>query len=329
MIDSNKNDIIQWGSKYLASHGYKLKSNQPENVQLRPWSYVIRYNTSGGWIYLKQTPKLIALEPVITKILHDQFHAPVPEIIALNSELDCFLMNDAGSPLRAILKKQFDATLLCKAVDAFTATQVVVSHNTLTLINIGVPDFQLNKLSDLYAALVSKKEILRSDGLAEKEISELNSLVSTVSEVCKKLSYYAIPQTLVQPDFHDNNILIDGVSQKISIIDLGEIVISHPFFSLINLLNQIKKNHGLTEQDTAYQKIQDACFKNFIRFESKENILIIFELTTILFSIYSALAHYRLIEACDKAQLESYYGAGKLSSELRKFIKEAGNYAKN
>ena len=98
---------------------------------------------------------------------------------------------------------------------------------------------------------------------------------------------------------------------------MGEIVISHPFFSLINFLQQIKKHHGLTEQDIAYQYIKDACFKNFIRFESKENILTIFELAKILFPIYGALAHYRLIEACDKTQLESYYGTGKLSAELK------------
>ena len=159
-----------------------------------------------------------------------------------------------------------------------------------------------------------------ADGLTEIEIDKLHSLIPTVSQAFKKLSEYAVPQTLVQPDFHDNNTLINDESQEITIIDLGEIVISHPFFSLINFLNQIKKHHGLTEQDTAYQNIKDACFKNFIKFESKENILTVFELTKILLPIYSALAHYRLIEACDKTQLESYYGSGKLDAELKNFM---------
>src|SRR5579872_148306 len=100
-----KNKIAKWGLEYLSSHGYLLKNNEPENVQIRPWSYVIRYDTSEGFVYLKQTPKLIALEATITKILRDRFHAPVLEVITFNSELDCFLMKDAGNPLRAILKK--------------------------------------------------------------------------------------------------------------------------------------------------------------------------------------------------------------------------------
>lgn len=319
-MDLTKNEIIQWGLEYLSSHGYTIKNKHPENVQIRPWSYVIRYDTSAGWVYLKQTPKLIALEATITKILRDKFHAPVPEVIASNLELDCFLMKNAGTPLRSLLKKQFDEKLLFKTLDSFTEMQISVSANADTFINIGVPDYRLDKLPNLYKELISKKDVLIMDGLTEKEIDKLHSLIPSVSDLCKKLSAYAIPETLVQPDFHDNNTLIDDTSQKITIIDLGEIVISHPFFSLINFLQQIKKHHGLTEQEIAYQYIKDACFKNFIRFESKENILTIFELTKILLPIYGALAHYRLIEACDKTQLESHYGSGKLGAELKEFM---------
>ncbi len=57
-------------------------------------------------------------------------------------------------------------------------------------------------------------------------------LLPKASILCKKLSDYSIKQTIVQPDFNDNNTLIDNVS-NITTIDLGEIVISHPFFSLL------------------------------------------------------------------------------------------------
>ena len=64
--DNLSKEIIQWGCKYLSSHGYTLKSNLPENVQNTPWSYVVRFATSDGYIYLKHTPKLLALEAIIT-----------------------------------------------------------------------------------------------------------------------------------------------------------------------------------------------------------------------------------------------------------------------
>lgn len=228
-IHPNK-EIIQWGCQFLSSHGYKLKNNLPETVQDTPWSYVARFATSDGYIYLKHTPEQLALEATIIQTPRDQFHAPVPKIIAHNAELNCFLMKDAGQSLREILKKKFDMVLLHKAVNQFTLLQLAVADHVDVFLDIDVPDWRLDKLPDLYMQLLSQKDILIADGLSEIEISNLEALCPKVFNLCKKLSGYSIKQTIVQPDFNDNNTLIDDVSQDITIIDLGEIVISHPFF---------------------------------------------------------------------------------------------------
>jgi len=243
--DNLNKAIIQWGCKHLSSLGYTLKSNLPENMLNTPWSYVVRFETSDGYIYLKHTPELIALEATIIQILHDQFHASVPTVIAHNAELNCFLMKDAGRPLREILKQQFDAALLCKAIEKFTSLQLTVADHIKVFLDMGVPDWRLDKLPDLYKQLLLQSDLLIADGLSEKEISELERLLPKVSNLCKKLSDYSIKPSIVQPDFNDNNILIDDILKNITIIDLGEIAISHPFFSLLNCLRQIKKHHGL------------------------------------------------------------------------------------
>jgi len=79
--------------------------------------------------------------------------------------------------------------------------------------------------------LLSQKDVLMADGLTAAEINELEALLPMISSLCEKLSDYAIKQTIVQCDFHDNNILIGEKTKNITLIDLGEIVISHPFFS--------------------------------------------------------------------------------------------------
>ena len=311
--------IIQWGCKHLSSLGFTLKSNLPEKVQDTPWSYVVRFDTSDGYVYLKHTPELLALESSIIKILHDQFHAPVPEVIAHNEQLNCFLMKDAGSPLREILKVNFDAALICKAIDQFTLMQSASADHINIFLDIGVPDWRLDKLPDLYEQLLSQKEILIPDGLSESEISKLEFLRSTVSNLCEKLSEYSIKQTIVQCDFHDNNILINTVSQNLTFIDLGEIVISHPFFSLVGCLRQTKKHHGVTEQDDTYLRLMDTCLENYMKFESKNNLLDAFEVAHILWIIYEALAQYRLRIACCKKKVTSFQH-GKLSGSLKEFM---------
>lgn len=311
--------IIQWGRTYLLSHGYTLKSNLPENVKNTPWSYVIRYITTDGYIYLKHTPELLAFESAITKILHDQFHAFVPIIIAQNAELNCFLMKDAGKPLREILKQKFNTTLVCKAIDQFTLMQLTVADHVNIFLNIGVPDWRLDKLPDAYMQMLLQKDLLIADGLLEKEIRELEALLPMVSNLCKKLSDYSIKPSIVQPDFHDNNILITESSQNITFIDLGEIAISHPFFSLIGCLQQVKKHHGLTEEDDRYRQIMKACLKNFINFEPEKRLLDAFEIAHALHFFYGALCGYRLMAACDKARLMEFQ-PGKFSASLKEFI---------
>lgn len=319
--DNLNKEIIQWGCEYLSSHGYTLKSNLAENVQSTPWSYVVRFATTNGYIYLKHTPKLLALEGSIIQILHDHFHVSVPEIIAHNAELNCFLMKDAGRSLRDILQQEFDATLFCKAIDQFTSMQLAVADHVNVFLDIGVPDWRLDKLPDLYMRLLSHKEILIEDGLSEKEMSELEKLIPKVSNLCQRLSDYAIKPSIVQPDFNDNNTLIANVSRDITIIDLGEIAISHPFFSLINCLQQAIKHHGLTDKDDTYLQLMDACLKNYRIFESERHLLDAFAIARILFSIYGALGNHRLMIACNKASFtSSFQRHGRPSIPLKEFM---------
>ncbi|MBX3710194.1 MAG: aminoglycoside phosphotransferase family protein [Gammaproteobacteria bacterium] len=325
MVGNNDfdNEIIKWGSQYLLSHGYLLKSNLPEIIQNTPWSYVVRFATSDGYIYLKHTPELLALEATIIQVLHNQFHAHVPKIIEHNVELDCFLMKDAGKSLRVILKQKFDESLLCKAIDQFTSLQIAVSDHVDAFLNIGVPDWRLNKLPDLYKQLLSQKDMLIEDGLSAIEISKLEALFPTIFNLCKKLSAYSVKPSIVQPDFNDNNSCIDETLQEITLIDLGEIAISHPFFSLINFLHVIKKYHALTDENETYLLIKDACLKNFMKFEPSTSDA--FEIARILFFIYGALANYRLMMACGKSKLiSSFQRHGRPSMLLKELITVMG-----
>jgi len=168
--------------------------------------------------------------------------------------------------------------------------------------------------------MITQKDLLVTDGLSEIEISKLDTMLSKISNLCQKLSAYSIKQTIVQPDFSDNNILIDNISQKITIIDLGEITISHPFFSLFNCFRQIKKHYALTEKDDIYLRIKQACFKNYMKFfESKEHLLDAFTIAHTLWYVYEMLSQYRLMLACGTKRIMSFQ-QGKFSNTAKEFM---------
>lgn len=324
--DNNKIDseIISWAKEILKITDDKAFSGS-KIILKTPWSSVMAIQTGSEFVYLKHTPALIALESKIIQLLHDQFHAPVPTVIAHNPELHCFLMKDAGTSLRSILKKKFDADLLCKAIEQFTALQITVADHVDDFIDIGVPDWRLNKLPELYQQAISQRDLFIADGLSELEVNELEKLHPKITDLCEKLADYAIKQTIIQPDFNDNNTLISDNSQNITIIDLGEISISHPFFSLLNCLYQVRKHYALTECDHDYLKIKHACLKNYMKFESEKNVADALEIANVLWFVYGLLAHDRLIHACGQEQLLSFQ-RGKLSEMLKELIAVCNAY---
>ena len=70
--------------------------------------------------------------------------------------------------------------LLCKSIEQFTSIQLAVASNVDNFLDIGVPDWRLDKLPVLYQQLLSQKDLLMEDGLSEIERNELESLLPTI-----------------------------------------------------------------------------------------------------------------------------------------------------
>jgi hypothetical protein len=308
----NPTAILQWATDYLNSQDYKV-------VVETPWSQVIRFATSNGPVYLKQTPPALFLEPKIIQLLQGQFHANVPTVIASNDVLYGFLMKDAGITLRSYLKTNFQPELLLTAIDQHAQIQRSVERNLESFLALGVPDWRLEKLPQLYEQLMSQTEFLKAEGLTDKELQVLLDLTPHFTAQCAALSQYHISATLVQPDFNTNNTLFDPATQKLTFIDWGEIVISHPFFALHNYLLQAIKHHGVTASSPLYQQLQKACCEPWLEFAPENKLLEAFVLIQKLFPIYSALAYYRLMLAVDPQALKSFYGE-RLAGYFREYI---------
>lgn len=305
-------NTIEWAIESLISHGYALKNSTPEEIQNTPWSSVFRFETDKESIYLKQTPPLIAIEADVIQLLQNQFNLSVPKIISRNRELNCFLMHDAGHKLRDILKKQFDVKLVCKAVEQFIEMQLKTADHVDLFIQLGVPDWRLDKMTFLFDEFLLQKNILIGEGLSEQEIEELKKLSPKIKELCQQLSSYPIKQTIVQPDFNDNNMLIN-TNHEMTLIDLGEIAISHPFFSHLNFLFIMQKHHGLKETDPDYQLTKDICLKKFNTMPEA------FEIAKKLWFVYGVFAHYRLMIACGVENVWRFQ-QGKLGGMLKEML---------
>lgn len=318
---NNPTYILQWGTDCLVAHGYSIEP-PPEIVLSTPWSTMIRYSTSRGDFYLKQTPPAISLEPQIIQLLSEQFHASVPVVIARNEALHCFMMQDGGKVLRATLKEKFSPDLLCQAIKEYAAIQRSTENHVEAFLKLGVPDWRLAKLPTLYEQMINKTDFLKADGMTDKELQTLQALSPHLLAQCKLLSSYGIHETIGIPDFNDNNTLLDPSTKKLTFIDWGEAAVTHPFFSLYNCLEQAIAHHGVKEADQTYSKLQAACHENWLGLSTKKQMLEVFTLAKQLRNIYGALAYYRLMMSVDLQALNTFYAnkPNRLAKAFRSYI---------
>jgi hypothetical protein len=229
-------------------------------------------------------------------------------------------MKYAGKTLREMLRHDFEEEPLLRTIEQFTSLQRNAADHINVLLDIGVPDYRLEQLPNLYIHLIQQKDLLIAERLSEAKVKKLEDMTDIVSSLCNKLFGDTMKQAIVQPDFNDNNTLVDHMKQKITIIDLGEIIISHPFFSLLNFLQQMKKHHGLTEKNDLYHRLKDVCFKKYRDcFDTNEDFQDALATAEIVNIICGLVYQDRFMRACGKENLVRYQH-WKLGDLLKNFI---------
>ena len=264
-----------------------------------PWSNVLKISAQQGSIYLKQTPPDLFIEvDVIKKCRELCGVTDIPEVIAANQDLHCFLMKECGdASLRTVFDGCLNIDLLVQGLQVYTKMQKTTAPYVDAFIQAGVPDWRLEHFPKLYQNLVSNQEFLKAHGLEAAQIQILENAVRKVEKLCQELSNYGIPECLNHSDFHENNMLLCNTTQKVSIIDLGETAINHPLFSLAAFLKIPCGRYNVALGSKDYQKLHEACFNGWLL--SGENLQAALVVTEKLLPVYLLFAQKRFLDAID------------------------------
>jgi len=306
---------VTWAQEFLERTGYSLEG-EPQLIHDLPWSKVFCFHTAYGQIYLKIPAEVFAHESVLFNFLSKEGILHIPKIISYNPSLKCFLMKDAGNPLRENLKKNFDLLLTSHTLRTYANIQVICIDYVDQLLNVGVNDWRLAKLPSLYNTFITNHTLFESEGLNYDEIKQLENLSGTFQILCERLSALGIPETLEQGDFHDNNILVRD--QEVTISDFGDASISHPFFSIISFLDSLQRNHSFNKQDPNYIILRNCYLQKWGRFADIDNILKAFDITCQLRPFMFALSFSRIKNCPDIDKFPEYNGY--LANAIRTLI---------
>jgi Ser/Thr protein kinase RdoA (MazF antagonist) len=130
------------------------------------------------------------------------------------------LMADGGRRLRELVAEERDLSRWDDVVEGAADIARAMEPDVDELLAAGVPDARLATLPDRYAALVAM------DGMEGR----FRDAVPRVREMAEELATYGVTETLQHDDLHDGQVFVRDDRQLI--LDWGDAVISHPFFTL-------------------------------------------------------------------------------------------------
>ncbi|MFI4937982.1 MAG: phosphotransferase [Candidatus Berkiellales bacterium] len=320
----NKNEnitqLLKWLSNALNTQGISAEYKSNVLVQT-PWSVVIRIEIDQDCYYLKQTPADLFIEPEIINVIQKNMpDSHTPTILFKSHEFNCFVMNSCGDhSLRTKFNGSIDAELLIRGLNSYIKIQRSLEQDLDDFRAIGVPDWRINLIPDLFVDLLEKKDVLLDDGLTPNEIDQLMKLVPTIKSICEFLAAQKVKATLVNCDFNENNMIINEDTQQISIIDWGESVISHPFFSIASHLQATARRYQLELKGQLLGSLKQKWLSCWSDVANKNELNEIYQNVLRLHPIFSSLGIYRLQAATTNKskEMQRWFIAGCLQTLLK------------
>lgn len=194
-----------------------------ETIHVRAWSTVLRVPTADGDVWFKANAPTLRHEAELLRLLAARRPELVPEPIALDLDRGWMLLRDAGTRLLEVAAAEQALDRWLDVLPAYADLQLAVAGDVDELLEFGVPDLRLATLPERYERLVGE--------LDHDDIARFRAAIPRVRELAAELAEFRLPETIQHDDLHDRNVFV-GAEGGHRIIDWGDAVVSHPFFSL-------------------------------------------------------------------------------------------------
>jgi phosphotransferase family enzyme len=260
-----------------------------EQIHVRPWSTVLRVPTTDGDLYFKASAPVQAFEVLLLEKLLDLYPDRLPAVIAFDAERAWMLMRDAGRPIGELVKTRRDVHHWLAVVRLYAELQIAAAPRVRELLDLGVPDYRLARLPELFDELVARADITADERVA------LHGRRPRLAELCDELSHDGIPESLQHNDLHFNNVLVrDG---EYRIFDWGDASISHPFQTMRVTIDFLKWTLGISGDDEIDLSVRDAYLEPWSALGTPTALRRSFDVARVVGGVSDALTEDRVVTA--------------------------------
>lgn len=291
--------MIDWSLDELKVSKARLK--EADIVVSTPWSVVVRIELDAGVYYLKKTPKDIFLEAEAARLIKKIFPgANVVSVVAEKRDMYCFLMESAGDEsLRDRFKGKFNEQEWLLGINSYTNIIRKMEPHIDSFLSHGIPDWRLNRLPKMYTDLLQNERFIKAEQINKGDLALFERGLKTLSKDIDNLKGSIIKESLINCDFNDKNVVYSEDTKTATIIDIGEVVVSHPFFTVASHIFNIATKYEIKDGQKYWE---GACHKWLRMWEDVADfdaVLDEYRVIEKIAPIYCAFSTLRLYEATD------------------------------
>lgn len=225
-----------------------------EQPHVRPWSTVMRVPTADGDLWFKAVTALHRFEPALTALLAQLLPDRVPELVAVDGERAWMLMRDGGTRLRDLpaTVEHWEALL-----PRYAELQIAAAPRADELLDVGVPDFRLDKLPRLVEEMLAQQP----GGLSAADHQLMLDRLPELESMTRELAAHGIAETVQHDDLHDGQVFVRD--DRYVVFDWGDACVSHPFHTLTVTLRAATWRLGLEPGGREVLRMRDAYLEPF------------------------------------------------------------------
>ncbi|MEM7128427.1 MAG: phosphotransferase [Chloroflexota bacterium] len=221
----------KWIRSSLEAKGYTLVGSIE---QFDSWGLtcLMTVATDRGTIFFKTAPglPLFAHEPNVMMGLATLFPGQIPKPVAVEPTLRWMLLAGFGSTLDSLPEEEVNA-VRGEIMRRFGELQIEAIPYIEKLLGFGCLDRRLAHLIPHAKEILSDKQFMLC--FEAEEAQRLRARLPLLQKLCKQLTDFNIPETLIHGDLGTGNVA--GDVKHPLFFDWTEAAISHPFFDIFDM----------------------------------------------------------------------------------------------
>ncbi len=279
-----------WVPDVIARAGL-AQTGQVEQYRSSQRSAVLRAAMTAGEVYFKAVPPMFSYEAALTVALSARFPDLLPGVIDVDEDRGWMVTESCGE---SDLAAYDDLDVWRSALERYARLQIELVGETQWLKGLGCPDRGLARLGNAIDRLLADTEAMglgKPWGMTEAEIDQLRGGAPGLKSACERLREYSVPHSLEHGDFGYWQVIVSEGRGRF--IDWSDASVSHPFFSLWFMLEELQ--YGAPHMIDHSAALRDAYLEPWTDFEPMDRLIEAFELAQPLASFHRASVYHDTI----------------------------------